>query len=107
MEKVVFDGNDFGKKSFSLIPDFSYEVLDDEYMLGKEIGISVRDSSGNDVAIAFRVIRDVHLGNRQRWLYGEVLADDGIYRQIEIKRYKGQSHLDSVEVFPQAPPIPI
>lgn len=107
MDKVVFDGNDLAKRCFSLSSDFGYERLDGEEVLGKQMIIAAKDSSGSDVSIAFRVIRDVHLGNRQHWLYGEVLADDEVYRQIEIKLYKGEPHLNSVEVFPQAPPITV
>ncbi len=104
MESVVFDRNDFNKKCFSLIPGVDYKALD-KSVLGDEVEIAVRDSLGNDVTIAFEVTRNVYLGDRQRWQYGKVLASDGIYRQIEIKRYKDEAHLDSVEVFPQAPPL--
>ena len=105
MEKVVFDGNDFGKKCFSFIEGVNYDALD-EAKLGKEIKIVVKDDHGSIVPLAFRVVRDVHLGVRQRWLYGKVLStDDEVYRQVEIKLYKDESHLNSVEIFPQAPPI--
>ena len=104
MEKVVFDGDNFKKKSFSFIPGVDYKALD-ETELGKEIEIAVKDDHGNEVAIAFEVTRNAYLGKRQHWLYGSVRSTDGIYRQIEIRRHKNKPHLDSVDVFPQAPPL--
>ena len=104
MAKIVFDGNSSGKMCFSLISNNAVSVLD-EAELGKEVKIVVRDEHGSDVEIAFLVTRNVHLGERQHWLYGSVLSTDGIYRQIEIKRYRDNPDRNSVEVFPQAPPI--
>ena len=104
LEKVVFDGNDFGKKCFSFISGYGYKELD-EAKLGMEIKIPVEDDCGNVVLIAFRVIRDVYFGDRQRWLHGKVLSEDEVYRQVEIKLYNDESRLNSMEVFPQAPPL--
>ncbi len=104
MDRVVFDRNDFKMKSFSLVPGHNYEVLD-KGKNGDEVEIAVSDDLGNVSSIAFRVTRNVFLGKRQHWVYGAVISGDNLYRQIEIKMYDDNHDLDSVEVFPQAPPI--
>ena len=104
MDRVVFGRNDLMMRAFTLVPGDNYVVLD-KGKLGDEVEIAVSDDLGNVSSIAFRVIRNVLLGERQHWVYGAVISGDGLYRQIEIKLYDDNHDLDSVEVFPQAPPI--
>ncbi len=75
--------------------------------IGAKIAIVAKNENGDNVELAFLVTRNVYLGKskRQHWLYGCLLeTPNDWYYQIEIKLYKDEPHLDSIGVFPQAPP---
>ena len=68
--------------------------------------IQVLDSAGKETRISFRVTRNVRLGSSQHWVYGQVLEPAGdFYRQVEIKIHMNHPEYDTVEIYPQAPPV--
>ena len=103
MAKFVFDDKELKKKRYDFL-DADRGALDGAD-IGSEKKIVVKNEQGDTTEITFRVTRNVHLGTRQHWLYGCILGSPlGEYRQIEIKMYDHEPHLDSIEVFLQAPP---
>ena len=103
MTKFVFDDSELKKKRYAFTDNDRSAFEDAE--VGSEKKIVVEDEQGDNVEMTFRVTRNVHLGKRQHWLYGCLLGVPvGEYRQIEIKLYDREPHLDSIEVFLQAPP---
>lgn len=103
MAKFVFDDNDLKRKRYAFLDEDRSALGGAD--IGSERAIVVKNEQGDKVEITFRVTRNVHLGKRQHWLYGCILGSPvGEYRQIEIKMYDKEPHLDSVEVFLQAPP---
>ncbi len=74
--------------------------------IGQEASIRVRNEENEIVTISFVVTRNTNLSPKTRWVYGKVLGlPEGEYHQIEIKLNKDEPEMDTVEVFPQAPPI--
>lgn len=70
------------------------------------VKLTFKNEIGGEARIAFRVIRNAHLGRNVQWIYGEVQnATDGIYRQIEVRLYERHPEIDSIEMFDQAPPV--
>ena len=68
--------------------------------------IQVLDSAGKETRISFRVTRNVRLGSSQHWVYGQVLEPAAdCYRQVEIKLHMNHPEYDTVEIYPQAPPV--
>ena len=56
--------------------------------------------------LVFRVTRNAQLGSYQHWIYGQVLEPySGYYEQVEFRFYKDHPEHDSIEIFPQAPPL--
>ena len=94
------------KKVYSFIDDNRSSLK--EIKVGSEASIRVRDAEEKVTTILFRVTRDAHLGQKSRWIYGEVIVPDGkYYYQIELRIHKDNPEIDTIEVFPQAPPITI
>ena len=104
MGKIVFSDKDIKKSEYNFLNDSRFKVY--KLKLGSREKIVVKDKQGNEREIEFYVIRDTRLGRRQRWIYGKMVSDEGKneYFQVEIKLYEGEPHLDSVEIFKQAPP---
>jgi len=74
--------------------------------VGTQQAIQVVDSEGKETRILFRVTRNVRLGSSQHWVYGQVLEPAGDwYRQVEIKLHMNHPEYDTVEIYPQAPPV--
>lgn len=95
--------NTFRKRVFSLVTS-DRESLE-RAKVGSEVRIPVEDVQGKLIEMSFRVTRNVRLGERAQWIYGEILDVPGDeYHQIEIKLHKSRAISDTVEVFPQAPP---
>lgn len=104
MAQFVFD-DELKKKCYGFINDDRSTF--DGAEIGAKITIVAKNENGDDVELTFRVIRNVYLGKRQHWLHGCLLeTPNDWYYQIEIKLYKDEPRLDSIEVFPQAPPAP-
>jgi hypothetical protein len=66
----------------------------------------VKDRDGEMMRLVFRVTRNAQLGPYQHWIYGQVLEPySGYYEQVEFRFYKDHPEYDSIEIFPQAPPL--
>ena len=103
MKDYLPDGA-FTKKVFSFISDDRTPL--EGISIGSKVSIRVRDKENKIVKIRFDVTRNTCLGKKTRWVYGRVLnSSDDEYYQIELKIHEGKPEMDTVEVFPQAPPI--
>ena len=101
--KEYFSGDAFRKRVFSFASNNRGSLEAAE--LDAEISLRAKNEQGEEIEIPFRVTRNAHLGKKTRWIYGEVLAvPDDEYYQIEIKLHRGQPEMDTIEVFPHAPP---
>ena len=81
-------------------------ALLDNVEVGSEVSLYAKDERGKSIIIKFRITRNVHLGERVRWIYGMVLDDsDDEYYQIELRLHKDSPKMDTIQVFIQAPPI--
>ena len=103
MGNIIFD-EEIKKSEFIFINNKRFKAH--KLKLGSREKIVVKDKQGNEREIEFYVTRDARLGKRQRWIYGKMVSDEGEnkYFQVEIKLYEGEPHLDSIEIFRQAPP---
>ena len=104
MATFVFDDEELKRKCYNFI-DNEREALK-KAAIGSKATILVKNDQNQDVKLTFRVTRNVELGTMQHWIYGQVLDwPSGFYHQVEIKMYKDRPHLDTIEVYPQAPPL--
>jgi hypothetical protein len=81
-------------------PDLSNFIVNTQHEM------FVKDRDGEMMRLVFRVTRNAQLGPYQHWIYGQVLEPySGYYEQVEFRFYKDHPEYDSIEIFPQAPPI--
>ena len=81
-------------------PDLSNFIVNTQHEM------FVKDGNGEVMRLVFRVTRNAQLGSYQHWIYGQVLEPySGYYEQVEFRFYKDHPEYDSIEIFPQAPPI--
>lgn len=81
-------------------PDLSNFIVNTQHKM------FVKDRDGEMMRLVFRVTRNAQLGSYQHWIYGQVLEPySGYYEQVEFRFYKDHPEYDSIEIFPQAPPI--
>lgn len=104
MATFVSDDESLKRRCYNFIDD-DREMLKSA-TIDSRITIMVKNDQNQDVKLTFRVTRNVELGTMQHWLYGQLLEwPSDFYFQIEIKMYKDRPHLDTIEVYPQAPPL--
>ena len=105
MREYFFSEKTFEKKVVFFFMDDDRAPLDD-VEVGSEVSLCAKDERGKKITIQFRITRNVHLGERVRWIYGMVLDDsDDEYYQIELRLHKDSPKMDTIQVFIQAPPI--
>lgn len=94
----------FTKRVFSFTSDDRASL--DNVSVGSLANVDAKNEEDEIVSISFKVTRDAYLGKGARWIYGEVLDSPAVgYHQIEIKLHKDNPNADTIEIFPQAPPI--
>lgn len=104
MLTAIFNDDDMRKTTF-YFTDADRSMFED-LQYGSILEIAVKDAKGDIVMIPFSVTRNAFLGSYSHWIYGQVLGtEDDIYREIQIRLRKGNPEYDTIDVFPQAPPI--
>ena len=106
MLTATFNDDNLKKSTFYFLDDDRSMFENLEY--GSTMELTIKDAKGNIVTIPFSVKRNSFLGSKNRRIYGQVLeTEDDIYREIQIKLYKENPQWDTIDVFPQAPPLKI
>ena len=103
MAKVIFNEGD--RKTDFYFTNNDRSLLEG-IVCGDLLSLPLRDERGEAVTISFTVTRNAFLGSFCRRIYGKVLdQEDPLYRQIEIRLYQNDPTMDTVAVFPTAPPV--